>query len=52
MTHHKRKKSRRVVRCTLCTPHRWLGNRSIIIQSQQLRAQVETIARELLGDVV
>jgi hypothetical protein len=26
MTHHKRKKSRRVVRCTLCTPHRWLGN--------------------------
>jgi hypothetical protein len=29
-----------------------LGNRSIIIQSQQLRAQVETIARELLGGVV
>ena len=23
---HKRKKSRRQVRCTLCTPHRWLGN--------------------------
>jgi hypothetical protein len=29
-----------------------LGNRSIIIRSQQLRAQVETIARELLGGVV
>lgn len=26
MAHYKRKKSRRVVRCTLCTPHRWLGN--------------------------
>ncbi len=22
----KRKKSKKVVRCTLCTPHRWLGN--------------------------
>lgn len=28
-----------------------LGNRSIIIQSQQLRVQVETIAQELLGGV-
>lgn len=23
---HKRKKTRRQVRCTLCTPYRWLGN--------------------------
>lgn len=23
----KRKKSKRSVRCTLCTKHRWLGNR-------------------------
>jgi len=23
---HKRKKSKRSVRCTICTPHRWKGN--------------------------
>jgi hypothetical protein len=23
---HKRRKSRRSIRCTLCTPHRWRGN--------------------------
>lgn len=26
MANHKRKKSKRSVKCTLCTPHRWLGN--------------------------
>jgi hypothetical protein len=26
MAHFKRQKSRRIVRCTLCTPHRWFGN--------------------------
>jgi hypothetical protein len=26
MAHFKRRKSRRRVRCTLCTPHRWRGN--------------------------
>lgn len=26
MANHKRKKSKRNVKCTLCTPHRWLGN--------------------------
>ena len=29
-----------------------LGNRSIIIQSEQVRTQVETIAHEVLGGVV
>ncbi len=24
--HHKRKKTKRNVRCTLCTPYRWMGN--------------------------
>lgn len=24
--HHKRKKSKRRVRCTICTKYRWLGN--------------------------
>lgn len=24
--HHKRKKTKRRVRCTICTKHRWLGN--------------------------
>ncbi len=26
MSHFKRKHSRRQVRCTMCTPHRWKGN--------------------------
>lgn len=26
MANHKRKKSKRSVKCTLCTPHRWMGN--------------------------
>ena len=26
MAHHKRKKSKRRVRCTMCTQYRWLGN--------------------------
>jgi hypothetical protein len=26
MANFKRKKSKRIVRCTLCTPHRWQGN--------------------------
>lgn len=26
MANHKRKKSKRTVKCTLCTKHRWFGN--------------------------
>lgn len=26
MANHKRKKSKRNVRCCICTPHRWMGN--------------------------
>lgn len=26
MAHHKRKKCKRQVRCTMCTQHRWKGN--------------------------
>jgi hypothetical protein len=26
MANFKRRKSRRIVRCTLCTPYRWQGN--------------------------
>lgn len=26
MANHKRKKSKRTVKCTICTTHRWLGN--------------------------
>ena len=25
---YKRKKNKRSVRCTLCTPHKWMGNHS------------------------
>lgn len=28
MANHKRKKSKRTVKCTMCTPHKWLGNNS------------------------
>lgn len=26
MANHKRKKSKRSVRCTMCTPYKWMGN--------------------------
>lgn len=26
MAHFKRQKTKRRVRCTLCTPHKWMGN--------------------------
>lgn len=26
MAHHRRKKSKRIVRCTMCNPFSWLGN--------------------------
>lgn len=26
MANHKRKKSKRSVKCTMCTTHRWFGN--------------------------
>jgi len=26
MAHFKRKKTKRRVRCTLCTPYKWMGN--------------------------
>lgn len=26
MANHKRKKSKRTVKCTMCTTHRWFGN--------------------------
>lgn len=26
--HHKRKKTKRRVKCTMCTPYRWRGNNS------------------------
>lgn len=28
MANFKRKRSRKQVRCTLCTPHRWKGNKA------------------------
>lgn len=28
MANHKRKKSKRSVKCTMCTQHRWFGNAS------------------------
>ena len=26
MANHKRKKTKRRVRCTMCTPYKWMGN--------------------------
>ncbi len=28
MANYRRKKSKRKVKCTMCTPHRWYGNSS------------------------
>jgi hypothetical protein len=37
MAHFKRKKNRRTVRCSLCTPHKWKGNVSDRYKHQAVR---------------
>lgn len=44
MANHKRKKSKRSVRCTICTPWRWLGN-----SSERTKKKYRPI-KEKLGD--
>jgi hypothetical protein len=43
---HKRKKSRRSVRCTLCTPHRWIGNHKERFDSST-RKKLKSAQREI-----
>lgn len=43
--HYKRKKTRRNVRCTLCTPHRWRGNGKDRFKAKE-RTRLKAAARE------
>ncbi|MCP5431978.1 MAG: hypothetical protein H6923_01775 [Alphaproteobacteria bacterium] len=45
MAHFKRRRSKRVVRCTLCTPHRWMGNAKGRFDEREPAARAH-IARE------
>jgi len=49
MANYKRKRSRRQVRCTLCTPHRWKGNRGERFKAGQ-RANRGRIDRTEAGE--
>lgn len=42
MAHHKRKKSKRQVKCTLCTKYRWMGNSKNRKRVRDLRALQDT----------
>lgn len=37
MAHYKRKKSKRQVRCTICTKYRWMGNKKEKKRFSELR---------------
>jgi hypothetical protein len=39
MANHKRRKSRRRVRCTLCTKYRWMGNKKDRKRIRDLRKE-------------
>ena len=39
--HYKRPKTKRRVRCTLCTPHRWQGN-----NRNRFKAKEESLSRD------
>lgn len=39
MSNFKRKKSRRQIRCSLCTKHRWKGNSRQDIHRRRMRAE-------------
>jgi hypothetical protein len=43
---HKRKKSKRNVKCTLCTPHRWKGNSSERFKAKEV-ALVKASEKEM-----
>ncbi len=49
MANFKRKKSKRSVRCTLCTPLRWLGNKSDRRKASEQRK--DQSAREAILDI-
>lgn len=52
MANYKRPKTKRRVRCTICTPHRWRGNGKgrhapVIAESRER----QKISREVRGEV-
>jgi len=46
MAKHKRKKSKRSVRCTMCTTHRWLGNHKERLKAKD-RAKKKQAEKEI-----
>jgi hypothetical protein len=48
--HFKRRKSRRSVRCTLCTPHRWHGNAKDRFKAKD-EAERERARRECIREI-
>ena len=42
MANFKRKKSKRSVRCTMCTQHRWLGNSKERVKAKYRKENVMT----------
>lgn len=51
MANHKRKKSKRTVKCTMCTTHRWFGNNKGRVKNKeaakrkQLKKEIESEKR-------
>jgi hypothetical protein len=39
MANFKRRKSKRIVRCTLCTAYRWMGNSKQRLKAKELSAK-------------
>lgn len=52
--HFKRRRSKRVVKCTSCTPHRWMGNHKerfdFKTTTQKKVAEEEIILDKLIVD--
>lgn len=46
MANHKRKKSKRTVKCTLCTTHRWKGNGKDRFPFRDKRAKIDPLTKE------
>jgi len=40
MANFKRRKSKKTVRCTLCTPYRWMGNAKQRLKAKELSAKI------------
>ena len=44
MANFKRRRSKRSVRCTLCTPYRWMGNTKERVKAKDRSAKSATVS--------